>query len=888
MVKHNYLLIKIMLLAALHLLAISENNASEVTLNASWEFIYHKSDSPEDVDRITDWKVVNLPHTWNREDPVDGVRGYKQGTGWYRKNLYIAQEDKDQVFLKFEGANQLTKVYINNQAAGEHAGGYTAFMVDVTPFIKPGEENTILVKVDNSLHPDIPPLMADFTFFGGIYRDVWLVRRHNVHFDLLDKSTKGVYVRTPEVSHTKASLQVKANLRNVSGQNRRVRMEVFLYDQNFSLVAQKNTNVRLAASPSEGSAQLTLEVLNPELWSPDSPVLYTAEVNLKDSRSGELLDQIVIKRGFRWFEMDENNGFLLNGEPLKLTGVNRHQDYKGFGNALPDILHYNDVKLIKEMGGNFIRIAHYPQDPAVLQACDELGILAYEEIPIVNRITVNDDFRKNSEKMLLEMIRQHYNHTSVVMWGFMNEVLLQLNQGLNNHPHLERAEYLEAVHELTSHLNGVSKAEDPDRFTVIAHHGNYDVYQEARLNDITDIVGWNLYFGWYSAQMDRAGTFLDTFNKNHPDRGILIAEYGGGSDPRIRAIDPVRFDFSIEWKTAIHAAYHQQIMERPHVMGGAIWVFADFSSEGRKDVVPQINSKGVVNYDRSLKDSYLYYQAALAKEPYLRIGSLDWNRRAGFANNNNRLEQPVFIFSNQDNIDVWREEEHLGIFDVTNYHARVMVPFKAGKNTIRVKIDNGIEQQSDFFATVHPSNLMEIQPQQVDLKMNMGAHFYFTDDISHEIWIPEQEYTPGSLGYMDGSRLMTWRGSRVGTDVAIGGTDNEPIYQTLRDTISGFRADVPDGWYEVTLHFAEIYSKQVRETLAYNLGADEEELPGHVDRAFRIKANGYDILTVQDMVDFQATPYRFRVRASEKQGIILEFEAIRGSAFLSAISIKGL
>lgn len=867
-------------------MVFSKGISQEITMNSDWLFLQNDTLTIAEVGITDEWKKIILPHTWNNDDVNDDIRGYKQGVGWYKKSVFLASGKNNNVFIKFEGVNQIAEVFVNGEKAGEHIGGYTAFAIDMTPFIIFNSHNEILIKVDNSYNPNVPPLSADFTFFGGIYRDVWLIRKGDIHFDILDKSTSCIYLSTPEVSRASALINVRAGLRNGGLVKQNIEYGVQIFDPENKLVAEDRMFVEIEPDTTT-SVEVPFTVFQPELWSPDSPKLYKVEISLYGS-NGTLSELKMFKKGFRWVEMDENRGLLLNGEPVKLIGANRHQDFEGLGNALPDELHRNDIRLMKEMGANFIRIAHYPQDPAILEACDEMGLLVWEEIPIVNYITVGDGFEKVAENMLKEMIRQHYNHTSVIMWGLMNEVLLRLNKGLESNSQFNRETYLKKVNELTISLNKLSKEEDPFRWTAIAHHANYDVYEEAGLNDITDIVGWNLYYGWYSGNMPGAGDFLDRFHADYPEKGIIIAEYGGGSDPRIRAIKPVRFDFSIEWQTAIHASYYQQMLERPHVMGGAIWNYADFSSEGRKDAVPQINSKGIVNYDRSLKDSYLYYQAALSDVPYLAIGNLDWRSREGFANQPGRLDHPLFIFTNAASIEIWLNSESLGTFPVDNFHTRVMVPFEDGKNSVIVKTKEGLSNEASFKVNVYPSDLGVLSPEEIDINMNFGAHFSFTDDVTGKIWLPERPYQTGSLGFLGGSQLMTWSGVRVGTGVTINGTGNDPLYQTHRDSITSFRADVPDGWYEVTLSFAEIYSKEVREKLAYNLGADSDELYKYVERAFVVSVNGDDIVNIENLEDFRATDYRFRVRASDKKGLVFEFDAIRGSAFISAVSIRGL
>jgi beta-galactosidase len=860
--------------------------AQESTFNAGWQFLKQESAAVEDLPGAEAWTTVNLPHTWNNLDAFDDTDGYERTVGWYQKELFLPKTEQNQIILKFEGAYQWTQVYVNGKLAGEHKGGYTAFAVDLSPLVSLDAENTITLRVDSRHNPAIPPMSGDFTFYGGVYRDVYLIRKGEQHFDRLDGSTKGVYLSSPKTSERSATLKIKAKAKNTSAQNAKLTVRTILFQPDGQQIGKTEAPLSLSGD-SQGIAVMDLTIAQPDLWSPAQPNLYRVEVVLLNEK-GQAIDQYTSNYGFRWFEMDKNRAFLLNGKPLNLIGVNRHQDYPGLANAMPDALHRRDMEILKAMGGNFIRIAHYPQDPALLEACDELGILVWEEIPIVNTIMVTEAFEETSTRNLQEMIRQHHNHPSVIMWGFMNEVLLRLKNGLKDNPDLTEADYLKAVGQLTRHLHKTAKKEDPARWTTIAHHGNYDIYEQAGINDITDIVGWNLYYGWYSADMPRAGEFLDQFHKDHPDQGIIVAEYGGGSDPRLHATNPKRFDFTVEWQTMIHASYYQQILDRPHVMGGAIWNFADFGSEGRKDPVPHINSKGILHHDRTPKDSYLYYQAALAQQPYLQIGSQDWRYRADFTDETGTFTQPVWIFSNQPTVEVTANGTLLGTFETANYHLVVDVPFRAGSNRIEVSAGKGLSQETEFYADALPPNLSALSSKDIDLRMNLGTHFHYTDLLTKEAWLPERAYQPGSFGYVDGTALMSWKGFRVGSDKEIFGSDNEPIYQTHRDSLNTFRADVPDGWYEVTLHFAEVYSKAVREKLAYNLGAEGEEVEIDADRLFHINANGERVRSGVQLEDFQATAIRFQVKATDQKGLNIELDPEKGTPFLSGIAIRGL
>jgi beta-galactosidase len=291
--------------------------------------------------------------------------------------------------------------------------------------------NEVIVKVDNSSNPNIPPLSGDFTFYGGLYRDVHLVVANPVHFELDNHASAGVFVTTPTVSAAAANVVVTGRVANDGRTARTVRVLTKVLDRQGRTVAQQQARVRLEAGQRQAFRQALPRVPKPHLWSPDDPYLYrVVTAVMGEAKAAAPLDEIDLPLGMRWYKFDPNEGFFLNGQHLTLVGANRHQDFEGLGNALPDALHERDVLLLKQMGGNLLRVAHYPQDPAVLAACDRLGILASVEIPIVNAITDSPAFFRNSETMQTEMIRQHFNHPSVVIWAYMNEVLLRLPGGV--------------------------------------------------------------------------------------------------------------------------------------------------------------------------------------------------------------------------------------------------------------------------------------------------------------------------------------------------------------------------------------------------------------------------------------------------------------------------
>lgn len=854
--------------------------AQTQSLNAAWEFQLSEAAMPADLP-TEGWHTLNLPHTWNAVDAHDDVRGYTLGTGWYKKTLFIPKTKNNQVFIKFEGANQHTILYVNGQKAGEHQGGYTAFVIDITHFIELDTQNELFVWVSNEGNRYIPPLSGDFTFYGGIYRDLWLIRKGETHFDLLDGSTKGVYLST-DVSETKAALNVKAKIKE-KGLNEDKILSCTVYDRAMQQVAQLNLPIFVPEDALEVALSMELEA--PNLWSPDDPYLYTVDLKLTDEKTGELEDHYVDRIGFRWFEMADNGAFKLNGEVLKLVGTNRHQDFPKLGNALPDEIHHEDMELLKQMGGNFTRVSHYPQDPAILEACDELGILVWEEAPIVNSIVTEEAFTQNALGAVREMVRQHYNHTSVIVWGYFNEIMLGLKRGLNMNKNLTRPEYLNAVRELAMKLDSTCKAEDPKRFTTIANHARYELYEEAKLNDVADILGWNIYYGWYGTDFSNVGKYLDRYYQDYPDKGIILSEYGAGADPRIHADEPQRFDFSEEWQMQLHANYLPQVLERPYVMGAAAWNFADFGSEGRKDAVPRINSKGILTVDRKPKDAYLYYQAALSQAPICKIGASNWRNRTGIASTD-VLQERVYIFSNQEEVELVLNGRSLGNFKIENYHLQVEIPFKAGENELVAKAGT-IKDRALFNIKILPEQLTKAAANEIDLCINLGTHIDFYDPIRRQYWLPEQAYQKGGMGYVGGA-IMKSGGWRVGTGNEIVGSDLEPVYQTHRDTIEAFRADLPNGWYEVTLHFAEIYSAKAREKLIYNLGADETDAKLDIDRAFEYTINGSVPTLISDMKDFGAIPIKTRILVEHGKGLDIRFNPLNGSAFLCGLEIRGL
>ncbi len=866
------------------------------TINTNWDF--HKGDIagfPEKNADSVKWEKISLPHSWNTTDVSDDEPGYYRGVSWYKKIIYVPASWRGKSnYLYFEGANQVAEVYVNGKFAGKHIGGYTAFNFDIGKLLNYNQDhlaaNEILVKLDNNNNENIPPLSADFTFFGGIYRDVYLITANPVHFNLDNGASCSVRIKTGNLNNNEGNITIDGTIANVGGNKHKVKVVSSLFTADGKLVKEIKTSLSLAANNTTSFSQPINSIIKPHLWSPDDPYLYHVVSSIYDGE-GNLIDQVTNPLGLRWFKFDAATGFYLNGKSLKLMGANRHQDYKGMANALPDAMHERDIALLKGMGANFIRISHYPQDPAVLEACDRLGLLASMEIPIVNRITQSAEFTENCKQMQLEMIRQNYNHPSVVIWAYMNEVLL-VPRYKRDSP--EQQAYFKDVAKLAGTLDSLTRKEDPSRYTMISCHGDFDRYNKAGITQIPQIVGWNLYQGWYGGEFKGFGEFLDRHHRELPDKPMIVTEYGADGDSRLHSLDPERFDKTIEYQTIYHKNYLKAIMDRPFVTGGAMWCLVDFNSEARIDAAPHTNTKGVATDTRVPKDVYYYYQANLLKQPFIKIGSRNWMLRGGIADNKGACIQQVEVYSNLPEVSLWLNGKLLGSQQVIDKVAVFNVPFKDGLNGLKataVKDSVNYDDFADINFRMQPLLLNDTIIPFKELNVSLGDTRYYTDDKLQQIWVPEKLYTPGSWGYI-GGRVFSMKGStlqKAGTNKNILGTEYDPIYATQRVGLQSFKLDVPDGKYEVTLLFAELLSNVDREALAYNLGSNNQK-DESTNRSFDILINNQKVTEGLGDDNYlqpeRAYSTRYTISVVGGQGITVNFTPIKGESILNGIQVK--
>ena len=862
------------------------------TINDGWKFT---KGSPFEAQLTgcddSSWETVNIPHTWNDKDADDETPGFYRGPVWYRKQLFIdkSQEGRRAV-IYFEGANQEVRFYLNGQFVGEHKGGYTRFCFDITPHLRYGQENLFAIYVNNVYNPNIPPLSADFTFFGGIYRDVYLQFMNPVHIATNDYASSGVYIRTPEVNNSAASVEITTLLTNDMPQATEIRVENIICDADGKEVKKTQAEVKLAAGETKTDISKKIKIDSPRLWDIDDPYRYMVYTRILDKRKGTLLDEVVNPLGLRWFKFDSEKGFFLNGKGRKLIGTARHQDYFQKGNALRDELHVQDVLLLKEMGGNYLRVSHYPQDPVIMEMCDKLGIVTSVEIPVVNAVTETEEFLHNSVEMAKEMVRQDFNRPSVMIWGYMNEIFLR-------RPYTEGKQledYYRFTEKVARALEATIREEDPSRYTMMAYHNMPQYYEDAHLTEIPMIQGWNLYQGWYEPDINEFQRLLDRAHKAYKGKVLMVTEYGPGVDPRVHSYQPERFDFSQEYGLVYHKHYLNEMMKRPFIAGSSLWNLNDFYSESRVDAVPHVNNKGVVGLNREKKDVYWFYKTALSRRPILVIGNREWKSRGGVVNTAQKeCIQSVPVFSNAEEVELFVNNKSLGKKKIEDNYALFDVPFVGGENlleAVAVTGDNKLRDMLRIQFQLVGSRLKDEAVPFTELNVMLGSPRYFEDRAANVAWIPEQEYKPGSWGFIGGTsyRRQTGFGTMLGSDIDIHGTDMNPIFQTQRVGIKSFKADVPNGEYSVYLHWAELESDKEREALVYNLGADSEQTFAG-NRSFGISINGTtvsdDFNVARDYGYARAVIKKFVITVKDGKGVSVDFHKKEGEPILNAIRI---
>lgn len=551
---------------------------------------------------------VDLPHTWNAQDGQDGKSDYYRGRCWYVKKLVTPKLESQQLWLEFEGAAMTAEVFLNGVRLCQHEGGYSTFRAELTPALKAeGQENLLCVSVDNGKNDRVYPQKADFTFYGGLYRDVKLITVPQDHFVLDHYGAPGIRV-TPKLSENLASAEVALEACVTGG----------------AAVTFTAAGQQVTAAVVDGRASAVITIPDVHLWNGvEDPYLYTAEAVLDGG------DAVSTRFGCRTIRFDADTGFWLNGKNLRLCGAARHQDREKLGNALTRAEHEEDIALLLEMGANTVRLAHYQHAQAFYDLCDEKGLVVWAEIPYITEHLANGD--ENTRSQLTELVLQNVNHPSIVCWGLSNEITAS---GMSD--------ALRANHRA---LNELCHTLDATRPTTMAHVFMLDA--DDPFVQLPDIRSYNLYYGWYVGDLAENDAWFDRYHANHPDSVIGLSEYGADANPAYQSGRPEKGD----WTEGYQALYHEHLLamwaERPYIWAMHCWNMFDFGADGRDEGgKPGQNQKGLVTFDRKTKkDAFYIYKAYLSKEPFVHLCGSRYVDRA-------EDETEVKVYSNQPEVSL--------------------------------------------------------------------------------------------------------------------------------------------------------------------------------------------------------------------------------------------
>lgn len=616
----------------------------KIIWNDKWKFTKEAINIGDlsSVKKENTWQELNLPHTWNGEDGQDGGNDYDRRTCYYWKTLKRSDLPAAAVvYLEFEGVNSSADVYVNGKYAAHHDGGYSTWRVNITENLQ--DHNDILVAVDNTPNQHVYPQMADFTFYGGIYRNVSLLCVGETRFNLDEEGNCGVRV-TPRLEEEKeeARVEVDISLTGVSGE------ETLTY-----IIRDAEKNAVATAETKASNPHATLLIPKVHRWhGRKTPYLYTLEVNL--SADGKVLDERELRFGCRTFRIDPEKGFILNGESYPLRGVSRHQDRPHKGNALTRADHEEDMDLICEMGANTIRLAHYQHDQYFYDLCDERGIVVWAEIPYISSHLAQGE--ANTMSQMRELIKQNYNHPSIVVWGLSNEISMHgaTTPGLlENHRKLN-----DLCHEL-----------DTTRLTTVAAVSMCEMDEEYL--KVPDVLCYNHYFGWYGGDTSMNGEFFDRFHKKYPNRAIGMSEYGCEA-LNWHTSDPQQGDYTEEYQAYYHEELIRQLFTRPFIWATYVWNMFDFAADARAEGGEDgINHKGLVTFDRRYKkDAFYAYKAWLTDpvtQPFVHICGKRYVDRV-------EPVTKVTVYSNQPEVELLINGQHLASHKAADHFFYFDVP----------------------------------------------------------------------------------------------------------------------------------------------------------------------------------------------------------------------
>ncbi len=629
-------------------------------LNAKWAFTKEADSVPDSMPEK--WNLVNLPHSWNDIDGQDGGSDFYRGTCYYAKSLEKSElPEADRYYLEIRGANSSADAYLNGQKLAHHDGGYSTWRVDITEALK--TDNLFVIAVDNAPNDTVYPQMADFTFYGGLYRDVNIICVSESHFDLDYYGGPGIKI-TPQIEGSDAKVEVEVYLTNRKDNQT---IHYVLRDMEGNVVAETDS----------ADTKVNFDIKNVHLWhGRKDPYLYTAEATLVED--GNVLDNVSSRFGCRTFKIDPDNGFILNGEEYPLRGVSRHQDRWGLGNALLPEHHEEDMDLICEMGANTIRLAHYQHDQYFYDLCDERGLVIWAEIPYISKHMATG--RENTISQMKELIIQNYNHPSIVVWGLSNEITMS---GESDPDLIEN-------HEI---LNDLAHTLDPTRLTTMACLTMCDM--DSAYVQIPDVVSYNHYFGWYGGDTSMNGPWFDKFHAKFPNIPIGCSEYGCEA-LNWHTSNPQQGDYTEEYQAYYHEELIKQFFTRKYMWATHVWNMFDFGADARNEGGENgQNHKGLVTFDRKYKkDSFYAYKAWLSDEPFVHICGKRYVDRVEDVTK-------VTVYSNQPEVELFANGVSLGKKECPEHFFYFDVPLNGETTLVAIA---GEQKDESFIRKVEVFN----------------------------------------------------------------------------------------------------------------------------------------------------------------------------------------
>lgn len=695
-----------LLLACLGLMTMQAEGRKVESFNSGWSFKKAPAEKELAINAPKwdkGWSEVEIPHTWNAKDMQVQANSFYEGAAYYKKQYFFPAELKDKrVFLRFEGVGSCAEVFVNGMLATSHKGGYSAFACEISPLLKAGEENEIIVKADNKSRPDVIPVNHNlFGVYGGIYRPVWLVVTEPCNISVTDCASPGVYVTQKNVSKKQADVKVKVKLDNGTLQPVPVTLQNTIYDQEGKQVATHSQSFELSAQ-GEQAYESSFTIKKPTLWQGrENPYLYKVVSRL--IKDGQVIDEMVQPLGLRKYEIVAGKGFYLNGEKYPMYGVTRHQDWWGLGSALKNENYDFDLATIMDVGATTVRFAHYQQSDYLYSRCDSLGLIIWAEIPFVNRVTGQE--AENCRNQLREMIRQSFNHPSIYVWGLHNEVY---------QPH-------QYTKELTQSLHDLAKTEDPDRYTVSV---NGYGHMEHPVNLVADIQGMNRYFGWYEKKIQDIKPWVENLEKEYPHQKLMLTEYGADANLNHQteylgdALNWTKEFYPETFATKTHEYQWSVIAAHPYIIASYLWNTFDFCAPmWVRGGVPARNMKGLVTFDRKIKkDSYFWYKANWSKEPVLYLTQRrNWDRE--------KKETSVTVYSNIGTPKVYLNGKELtGIREgYTPVHYIIdNITLDMGKNIVKTVVVKDGKTYEDEIEWVYNGEKKRDSDQSVNKEEHAG------------------------------------------------------------------------------------------------------------------------------------------------------------------------